>query len=78
VNAAADSGSRIIRVSGSDRGELAEVRRLFGEYAEWLGSFVLHTTIDGEIASLPAPFVPPRVRYSSVSTPSARSAAASA
>jgi GNAT superfamily N-acetyltransferase len=59
VNAAADSGSRIIRVSGSDRGELAEVRRLFGEYAEWLASFVLHTTIDGEIASLPAPFVPP-------------------
>ena len=59
MNAAADSGSRIIRVSGSDRGELAEVRRLFGEYAEWLASFVLHTTIDGEIASLPAPFVPP-------------------
>jgi len=59
VNAAADSGIRIIRVSGSDRGELDEVRRLFGEYAEWLASFVLHTTIDGEIASLPAPFVPP-------------------
>ena len=59
MSLAADSHTRIIRVSGTDRDALAEVRRLFGEYAEWLAAFVVHTTIADEIASLPAPFVPP-------------------
>ena len=59
MSAAADSRIRIIRVSGSDRDELAEVRRLFGEYGVWLATFVVHTTIHDEIASLPGPFVPP-------------------
>ena len=59
MSPSANSHIRIIRVSGADRDVLAEVRRLFGEYAEWLATFVVHTTIADEIASLPAPFVPP-------------------
>lgn len=51
--------SRIRAVTPDDTEALAEVARLFAEYAEWLSPFVSHTTIAAELASFPAPFCAP-------------------
>ena len=59
MSPASQHDSRIIRVGSSDRDALAEVARLFAEYAEWLASFVVHTTVADETASLPDPFAAP-------------------
>jgi putative acetyltransferase len=50
---------RITRVTAEDTDALAEVTRLFAEYAEWLAPRVTHTSIEGERESLPSPFSPP-------------------
>lgn len=49
-------------VTAKDLAGLAAVRELFGEYAQWLAPFVIHTTIAEEIASLPQPFAAPHGR----------------
>jgi carbonic anhydrase len=53
------SDPRIRQVTAEDAEALVEVARLFGEYAEWLAPFVVHTSIAAELASLPAPFSAP-------------------
>jgi carbonic anhydrase len=53
---------RIITVKRTDTAELAEVRQLFTEYAEWISPFVTASTIDSELTSLPSPFVAPHGR----------------
>jgi putative acetyltransferase len=58
-NDAALSAFQIRPVSSDDAETLAEVARLFTEYAEWLEPFVVHTSIAEELASLPAPFSAP-------------------
>jgi len=50
---------RIRSITAKYTEAVAEVARLFAEYAEWLAPFVVRTTIAEEIASLPAPFTAP-------------------
>jgi GNAT superfamily N-acetyltransferase len=52
----------IITVKRTDEAELAEVRQLFTEYAEWLSPFVTASNISAELESLPSPFVAPHGR----------------
>jgi putative acetyltransferase len=53
------SDPRISPLAPEDAESLAEVARLFAEYAEWLSGFVVHTTIHDELDTLPAPFAAP-------------------
>ncbi len=53
---------RITAVTAADADDLAEVRRLFAEYAEWLSPFVTASTLPAELESLPAPFAEPSGR----------------
>lgn len=50
---------RIRVVHAHDAEDLAEVARLFAEYADWLSDFVTHSTLAQELASLPRPFAAP-------------------
>ena len=50
---------RIRTVGASDVDDLAEIARLFTQYAEWLAAFVTHSTLAEELASLPKPFAAP-------------------
>jgi putative acetyltransferase len=59
VNVPSTRDHRIRSITAQDSDSVAEVARLFAEYAEWLAPFVVHTTIAEELATLPAPFTPP-------------------
>lgn len=51
-----------------DPASLDHIRRLFREYADWLGADICFTTLDRELAELPGEYAPPDGRLFLAST----------